>query len=92
MSRPHGRGTSPRELRALTGCPVMMGFEDSMFGETTVRWGTLREVSPTGMTLVIDGYRDCNGFGFDSARPTDGTRVAVEHLRFIERHYPRRCR
>lgn len=76
------------QLRELVGHQVVMGFEDSMWGATTLRWGTLREISPDGATLRIDGYHDSAGIGFSIARPEDGVPVEVSSTRFIKRYYP----
>lgn len=77
--------SQPREL---VGHRVVMGFADSMYGETTLRWGTLREISPDGATLTIDGYHDSAGIGFNIARPEDGVTVEVSSMRSIKRYYP----
>jgi len=34
-------------LRSLAGYQVVMGFEDSLYGQTTLRWGFLRAVEAT---------------------------------------------
>jgi hypothetical protein len=76
-----------RRLRDLVGHQVIMGFEDSMYGETTVRFGVLRDLSEDGKTITIDDYHDSAGFGLDSTRPTDGTPVEVAGLRYIKRKW-----
>lgn len=75
-------------LRELVGHQVVMGFEDSMWGQATLRWGTLREISPDGTTLIIDGYHDSAGFSDTSAHPADGVYVEVSSMRSIKRHHP----
>ena len=76
-------------LRALVGYQVVMGFEDSMYGQSTLRWGFLRavEATPEGADLVIDGYHD--SCGIRDGAPAEGHRIPDHYLRSIKRHYTR---
>jgi len=66
-----------------------MGFEDSMYGQTTLRWGFLRavEATPDGADLIIDGYHD--SCGIRDGAPREGHRIPDSYLRSVKRHHAR---
>lgn len=71
-------------LRELAGRPVELGFPRSLDGATTLRWGTLRDYTADGSTLIIDDYHDSSGVRGEYPRHRhQGEQVAARSLRFI---------
>jgi hypothetical protein len=75
-----------QQARPMIGRDVKLTLRaDPMYG-VTLRWGTLREVSPDGIT--VDGYHDCAGiYGQYPDHKRDGNHVPWSDIVRIERDY-----